>query len=217
MKRRNFLIGTAGAALGGSALLGSKPFTHVESRRYVSIRVTNDADAHLGMKTLDTPNNNFVNYNGNGDLHINVVEHDELELSGSAAPGEGADSDSFIYFDGLFELCSQGKADATVSYELPPPADRTIGDGGVAPTEGDGQVVAFYWISDDGGRVIVNDNEEVPLGECEAIGLRTVTNGMDGKTDAHLIDGEVVITATAPESGEPIEDGGGDHSNDAPE
>lgn len=225
MKRRNFLIGTAGTALGGSALLGSGTITCGESQRQVSIQVTNDADAYLRIELLDTPNsNNFVDYDENGDLYIDVVAHDGFEQPGIAALGEGVNSDSFIYFDGLFEFCNQGKADATVGYEYPSPEDRNVGDNGVSPTEDyDEQMVAFYYIADEedenpaGERVIIEEGNEIPLplDGCEEIGLRTVAKGMDGTTNAALVDGEVLITANAPEAEEPGEDEDGHGKDDA--
>jgi hypothetical protein len=213
MKRRNFLIGTAGTALGGSALLGSGAFTRVESQRQVSIAVANDANAYLGMKTLDTPNsNNYVSYDGNGHLTIDVGEHDDFD-GPDTQPGEGVNSDSFTWFDGMFELCNQGKAEANISYDLPSaPADRAYGDDFIAPDpDYDEQVVGFYYISeggddpgDQGDRIFVKEGQEVPLalGECREMGLRTVTKGVDATVDAPLIDGDVVVTANAPSAGE---------------
>ena len=73
MKRRNFLIGVGGTAIGGSALLGSGAFSRVESHRDVAIQVANDANAYLGLKLLDTPNsNNFVYYDDQGHLAIDI-------------------------------------------------------------------------------------------------------------------------------------------------
>ncbi|SDK20414.1 hypothetical protein SAMN05216226_1433 [Halovenus aranensis] len=213
MKRRNFLAGVAGTAIGGSALLGSGAFSRVESQRQVSIQVANDANAYLGLKLLDTPNsNNYVDYDEDGHLFINIADQAE-------GGGQGVNSDSFTYFDGMFELCNQGKAEADISYELPSaPADRAYGDDYTAPdSEYDEQVVTFYYIlegGDDpgsaGDRIMVQEGQEVPLalGECREMGVRTVTKGVDATVDAPLIDGEVVLTANSPEAGQ-VPDGGG--------
>jgi len=212
MQRRKFVIGLGATASGGAAALGTGAFSRVESQRQVSIQVATDANAYLGMVPMDTPNsNNYVSTDGDGHLTIDVGEHDDFD-GPDTQPGQGVNSDSFTWFDGMFQLCNQGKADAEISYELPdPPADRDFGGNWTAPEEGyDEQVVAFYYMNDDGERIIVTDDDTVPLpvGECEEIGLRTVTKGVDATTEAPLIDGEVVVTADAPGAGEPV--GGGD-------
>lgn len=208
MERRKFLIGTGALAAGGAAALGSGAFSRVESQRQVSIEVANDADAYLGFKLLDTPNsNNYVDYDENGHIYIDIADQ---------PIGDGVNSDSFTYFDGMFELCNQGKADATVSYELPaPPESRNIGDDWEAPDEDyDDQVVGFYYIADEddddetGTRVFVEEGQEVPLdlGDCVEMGVRTVTKGVDATNEDPLIDGEIVVTADAPGAGESTND-----------
>ena len=198
MKRRNFLIGVGGTAIGGSALLGTGAFSRVESQRQVAIEVANDADAYLGFQLLDTPNsNNYVDYDDDGHIFIDVAASDN--------GGYGVNSDSFTFFDGMFELCNQGKADADISYELPEPTHPSLGETWEAPDEDyDEQVVAFYYV-EDGERTIVEEGGEVPLelGDCVEIGVRTVTKGVDATTEEPLIDGEVVVTADSPEAGQP--------------
>jgi hypothetical protein len=207
MKRRNFLIGAGGIAIGGSALLGSGAFTRVESQRMVTVQVATDPNAYLGMSPIEgSPNSqNYASLDEQGHLTIDVGEHDDFDpVPGGAAPGEGVNSDSFTWFDDLFQLCNQGKQDVEVSYTLPDPPDArpNIPDDWTAPDpDYDEKVIAFYWINDDGERVIVDQEQKVPLplGECENIGLRTVTKGVDATIDAPLIDGEAVITAAVPE------------------
>ncbi|WP_418284688.1 hypothetical protein [Halorubrum sp. DTA46] len=218
MERRNFLIGMGSTAAGASALIGSGAFSRIESQRSVTIQVAEDANAYLGMRTLNTPNsNNFVGTDGNGHLEIDIGDFDPDGTNYEYQTGSGVNSDSFTYFDGLFELCNQGKADATISYALPESSPHTdVGNDWTAPdAEYDQQVVAFYYIDesrseaedgvDSGGRVIVNEGDTVDLalGECEEIGIRTVTKGVDATTGEALIDGEIVVTADAPEAGQP--------------
>ena len=123
----------------------------------------------------------------------------------------GVNSDSFTYFDDLFRLCNNGKADAEISYELPDVSDAghpSLDGSWEAPDpDYDEQVVAFYWVDGDGDRVIVDEGQTVPLplGECENIGLRTVTKGIDATQGSPLLDGTVVITADSPEAGEVID------------
>lgn len=206
MKRRNFLIGVGGAAIGGSAILGSGAFSRVESQRAVTIAVAADPDAYLGMSVIESSLNstNFVSLDENGHLEIDVGDFG-ADGSYDYDTGVGVNSNSFTYFDDMFRLCNQGKADAMISYELPdPPTDSAIGPDWEAPDpDYDEQVVAFYFVRDDGTRVIVEEGEEVPLpvGECDNVGLRTVTKGIDADI-GELVDGDVVITADSPGAGQ---------------
>ncbi len=214
MQRRKFLIASGALAAGGAAALGSGAFSKVESQRDVTIQVANDENAYLGLKPLNTPNsNNYVELDPNGHLKIDISEHDDF-AGPDTQPGEGVNSDSFTFFDGMFELCNQGKAEADISYELPEaPDDRAYGDDFIAPdSDYSEQVVTFYYISeggddpgDPGDRIMVQEGQTVPLplGECKEMGVRTVTKGVDATVDAPLIDGEVVVTAVSPEAGSP--------------
>jgi hypothetical protein len=214
MERRKFLIGTGALAAGGAAALGSGAFSKVEAQRQVSIQVATDRNAYLGFKSMDTPNSrNYFSYDGDGHAEIDIGKHDDFAPEqGGAKPGEGVNSDSFTYFDGLFKLCNQGKALAEVSYDLPPaPESRRYGDDYTAPEEGyDEQVVAFYYVqrNSDGevtNRRIIEEGEslELALGECSEIGVRTVTKGVDARNSDPLIDGEVTVTAVSEDAGSP--------------
>ena len=225
MERRKFLIGTGALAAGGAAALGSGAFSRVDAQRQVTIQVANDRNAYLGFKSMDTPNSrNYFSYDGEGHAEIDIGKIPEDEYEGQT--GAGVNSDSFTYFDGLFLLCNQGKADAQVSYDLPPaPENREYGDDYAPPDpdytlEEDGPVVAFYYVErNDAGEVnrrIISQGEplEVPLGECAEIGIRTLTKGVSARNDAPLIDGEVVVTATSPEAGDPSGSGSGGEGGD---
>ena len=193
MQRRKFLVGVGGTAIGGSALLGSGAFSRVESQRHVSIAVATDPDAYLGMSVIEGSLNseNYVGLDDKGHLYINIGENPN--------GGLGVNSDSFTYFDDLFRLCNQGKADAMISYALPE------GDWEAPHEDYDEQIVAFYWVDGAGERHIVQEGQEVPLpvGECENIGLRTVTKSINAVEQDTLFDDEIVVTADAPGAGEP--------------
>ena len=209
MKRRTILAGLGATALGGSALLGSGAFSRVESQRDVTVQVATDENAYLGMKPLDTPNsNNFVELDDDGHLTIDVGEHSDAadENRDVTEPAQGVNSDSFTFFDGMFDLCNQGKEAACLSYDLPEAPDaRAYGDDFIAPDpDYDQQVITFYYISEGGDdpgqagdRIMIQEGQSVPLplGECKEIGLRTVTKGVDATLDAPLVEGEAVVTA----------------------
>lgn len=185
MDRRKFLTGIGGVAVGGSALLGSGAFSRVESQRSVSIAVAEDPDAYLGLKPLDTPNSdNYVGLDDNGHLYVDIGENPN--------GGEGVNSNSRTWFDGLFEICNQGKEDACVYWEYGDDFDMR-----------DEAELFFYYDGDEdddpstSGRIDVEAGREVPLalGECVRIGLRTETFDVDGTDDDPLFDGEIQLTA----------------------
>ena len=198
MQRRNFLVGVGGAAIGGSALLGSGAFTRVESQRNVTIAVAADPDAYLGMSVIENSLNstNYVELDDNGHLEIDVGD--------SGNNGEGVNSNSFTYFDDLFRLCNQGKADAQISYELPDAGFDESGNWESPDEEYDEPIISFYFVREDGTRVFIEEGEDVLLevGECDNIGLRTVTKGVSAIDNDFLIDDEIVITADSPGAGE---------------
>ena len=144
MKRRNFLVGVGGTAIGASALVGSGAFSRVESQRMVNIEVAHDRDAYLGMDVIEGSANS-ENYVGHEDGHLYI------DIAAQGGYGDGVNSDSFTFFDDLFQLCNNGKADAIISYELPEPSHPSLGETWEAPDEDyDEQVVAFYWVDEEG-------------------------------------------------------------------
>jgi hypothetical protein len=226
MERRKFLIGTGALAAGGAAALGSGAFSRVESQRQVTIQTANDANAYLGLKTLDTPNsNNFAEYD-EGHLRIDIGDFG-ADGDYDYETGVGVNSDSFTWFDGMFEICNQGKAPIeSLYYTLPDgvPENSYVNSPGEDPDARPGgdspetvPTVAFYFKREDSGeRVILEPYEyygnsedvsvtELDLGNCEEVGVRTVTKGISSPST--LIDGDVVLTADAPAAGESESDG----------
>ena len=194
MERRKFLTGISGVAVGGSALLGSGAFSRVESQRSVSIAVAEDPDAYLGLKPLDTPNSqNYVALDDVGHLYIQIDgEGDQQEVGGDGPIGEGVNSDSRTWFDGMFQICNQGKEDACVSWEFSDDFEMR-----------DEAELYFYYDGDEDddpsteGRVDIEEGREVPLelGECARIGLRTETFDVDATDDDPLFTGEISLVA----------------------
>ena len=187
MKRRNFLVGVGGTAVGASALVGSGAFSRVESDRMVNIEVAADPDAYLGMSPIDTPNSqNYVELDDKG--------HIEIDIADQGGYGEGVNSNSNTYFDGMLELCNNGKADATISLDF---------DGEMA----DGATVIFYSHDEDGNvfdelELGSEDEASLGLGSCVLVGIKTETHSVNAKDEEELLDGTVTITADAPEAGE---------------
>ena len=204
MKRRNFLIGAGGIAIGGSALLGSGAFSRVESHRQVSVQVANDADAYLGLTPGDS---------ANGDNYVEEDEHGHVEITiaDSGNYGFGVNSNSITFFDDLLTVCNQGKEDAAVWFNPTPLGDPEEGGGAAAFYTGQAQGssgTSELVVAHTSGWAV-----DVPVGECRQIGLAVDTGkstldeieGIDAITDGQGIDVEKVDASDA-EGGEVLID-----------
>ncbi len=203
MDRRKFIVGVGGAALGGSAILGSGAFSRIESQRSVSISVAEDPDAYLGLDKCDTPNGSYAHLDGKGHLELLMNEdnphHPDDDL------GAGVNSNSITYFDRVFQIRNQGKEPACVwiqdheqwpriGIEFPgEPGEPVEGNVALQPP----RRVDFY-LEDDRDRSIIGQENAVGLlvGESICVGMLTRTHGLS-EDDVLLeeIDNEVVITA----------------------
>lgn len=191
MKRRNFLIGTGSAAMGGSALLGSGAFSLVESHRDVTIQVAEDPDAYLGLDKCSTPNGSYAHPDDNG--HLRIFMDDENPTIDGSPLGEGVNSNSITTFDRVFQICNQGKEEACVWI-----ADSD--DWPVVPDdekEGGERRVEFYLEDDPGQSVIGEENAiQLRLGQCVCIGIRVRTFGLeDGDELLDALDNQIKIVA----------------------
>ena len=185
MKRRNFLVGVGGTAVGGSALIGSGAFSRVESNRAVSIEVAKDPDAYLGLDRCDSKNSQ--NY-----AHLDENGHGYLEISDSGNGGEGVNSNSTTEFDDIFKVCNQGKADMNFQIDA---SGLEVRDGGVVEFYTNDTVIGSS--EHDEGQPV-----EIGLGDCLCIGVRTKTHGVDATVDEPLVDGQVTLVADAPGAGQ---------------
>jgi len=174
-------------------VIGTGAFSRVESHRNVTIQVAEDPDAYLGLKPLDTPNSrNYVALDDNGHLYVQIDgEGDQQGLDTDGPDGQGVNSDSRTWFDGMFEICNQGKEDACVSYEAPDDLGRD-----------DAELIFYYDGDTDGdpstsGRVDIDEGDPlpIPVGQCVEIGLRTETFDVDATDDEPLFDGDVTVIA----------------------
>jgi len=189
MKRRTFLIGTGGTALGGSALLGTGAFSRVESQRRVKIEVAEDPDAYLGLDGCpDSPNRSYTKIDGSGHLAVEMSPENPTEGGGT-----GVNSDSRTWFDRVFQLCNQGKQGICIwirDDEDWPRVPESFDD------EGDRRV--DFYLEDDPEQSIIGEENAIPLavGECVCIGIRTNTKGLtEGDQLLEDLDDEIVIHA----------------------
>ena len=183
MKRRNFLVGVGGTAVGASALVGSGAFSRVESDRAVDIEVATDEYAYLGMKPLgeDYPNSdNYVELDDKGHITIDIGENPHY--------GQGVNSNSKTWFDFMFELCNQGKDDVYISLD---DENAEIKDG----------AEIYFYSHDENGNELdsikLGSDDEAPLGlgSCQFIGIKTVTHSVYATGEDPLLTGEVQIQA----------------------
>ena len=192
MDRRKFLLGVGGTAIGGGALIGSGAFTRIESQRRVKIEVAKDPDAYLGLDGCpDSPNRSYTNIDGSGHLKIDMSPDNATD-----AGGKGVNSDSFTYFDDVFQICNQGKQKVGVWIDE---FDTLELDEAYAE---DYDAVDFYLNGDDEDSLVGSDNAfPLGVGECICVGIRTVTKGLE--EGDQLIEGdEIVINADADHLGE---------------
>ena len=189
MKRRNFLMGVGGTAIGGSALLGTGAFSRVESQRRAKIQVAKDTDAYLGLDgCADSPNRSYTNIDSNGHLEIDMSPDNPTD-----AGGQGVNSDSRTWFHDVYQICNNGKQEVCIwiaDDDNWPRVPENYDDAG-------DRRVGFY-LGDDPGQSLVGKDNQILLdvGECVCVGLRTNTKGL-GKGDQLLEDlgDEIVIVA----------------------
>lgn len=111
MERRKFLIGTAGTAIGTSALVGSGAFTQVDAERDVDVRVETDDSAYLGLGPCpDSPNSEYLGNDGSDGL-LTIELTDDNPVSGG---GTGINGDAYTLIDDLFQITNQGTQEVNV-------------------------------------------------------------------------------------------------------
>ena len=187
-------------AAGASALIGSGAFSRVESHRSVRVQVASDSDAYLRMAPIEESENstNYVEEDDNGHLEIDIAD--------SGEDGHGVNSNSLTFFDDLFEVCNQGKADARFYIDT---SDLETGDGDIAFYTGTASGSSGDSDLDEIGDELGDGEEiEIEVGEnCVNVGLLVDTGkgseltDPDGTVNAtevdELVDGEVTIVADA--------------------
>ena len=201
MERRKFLLGVGGSAIGGGALLGSGAFTRIQSQRRVKIEVARDPDAYLGLDACPgSPNASYTNIDDSGHLEIDMSPENPTEVG-----GQGVNSDSFTYFDDVFQICNQGKQKVGIwiDDEDWPMVDDDNLDGDYS--DYDGMPRVDFYIDGNEDDSIVGAENAFPLGvgQCVCIGLRTLTKGLK-EEDQLLSDigDEIVINADADNRGD---------------
>ena len=198
MERRKFLIGIGSASVGGSALLGSGAFTKVRSQRRAKIEVAEDPDAYLGLDGCPgSPNESYTDFDEDGHLEIEMspLNEQSFEQNPESDLGLGVNSDSFSWFDDVFEICNQGKQPVCVwlNYSINPELDPVPEDYQGEPR------IRFYYLDEDGSRRGlrgVGNAISLEVGECVCVGIRTMTKGLSAG-DQIIENDEVIVNADA--------------------
>jgi len=223
MERRKFLIGIGSATVGGSALLGSGAFTRVESQRRVNIQVAEDPDAYLGLdKCEGSPNGSYTHLDEDG--HLAVEMSPDNPTIGETPLGSGVNSDSFSWFDEVFEICNQGKQPVCVWIEAEPNPELPEPPENASPrvrfyTRNPSEVNALQNHDGHGSgghrrrcrrrqRNCLHIDSENPIalgvGQCICVGIRTRTRGLSAG-DQLLENDEIIIHADANADCDPTE------------
>ena len=107
MNRRKFVISAAGAAIGGSVLVGSGAFTSVEADRQVEINVADDSDAFLAFERA---REEYIGEAEDGRLVISLGEPTTDE------GGEGFNDRGLTRVDDIVNIVNQGTQPAAVGF-----------------------------------------------------------------------------------------------------
>jgi len=129
MNRRRFVLGLGALAGGGAATVGTGAFSSVEAQRNISVTVSDDANAQLGIQPTDEPSGNYVDTTPNDALAIDLTASNNNVGSGIAG-GEGLNANAITEIADVFEIRNQGAQ--TVEVTATPLAYLETDSGAVA-------------------------------------------------------------------------------------
>ena len=180
--KRKIIATLGGLSAVGGAAVGTGAFSRVESQRGVSIQVAGDADAYLGLEPAeDSPNSSYTSFDKKGHLQIEMSEATEDTI------GDGVNSNSITYFETVFQITNQGKAEIDVWIEH------------------DSKYVTF----EIDGAAIEAPEESVSLdvGESETVDIVVNTRQEPVPADGDVLLEQVVIYADTDGEGAPPDTG----------
>lgn len=171
MKRRTVLGLVGGFALGSTAIVATSAVTRVESQRQVTVAVSSDPTAYVGMDECPEPDSN--DDGPHVDVRIDEKGHLEIEITDVEASRKNE-------FPSVFQVCNFGKDDAGVWIEAEDNPELDNGDR-----------VQFFLADDPDNRVDSGANAVVlPVGECTCIGILADARGLE---DVQLLKGDEVV------------------------
>lgn len=175
MNRRKFVAGLGALAASGGAAIGTGAFTSVTANRTVSVNVSDEAQAYLGIEQGPAPNGDFASEaSGTGEVAMDFNDSITTDPEGS---GTGVGQDSTYDFDAVFTVSNQGTQ--TVYTEI---TDVTYAGGYNNDDDNDGDddgVTIEFYVVDGGSREVINGSNaslELGVGSSADIGVRIKTS-----------------------------------------
>ena len=161
MQRRKFLIGAAGTAIGGSALVGSGAFDLVTAEREVDVNVAGDESAYLALEALDDA---YADGTGSGTL--------ELDFSGDLAEqnGNGVNDEAVSVFLDLFKLENQGTETIQVTVATADDASGSPQASGYTDDDLNNPILSFDEQEGDGSGFLGEGELTGPNGHVVSLG-----------------------------------------------
>ncbi|WP_178916370.1 VWA domain-containing protein [Natronomonas gomsonensis] len=167
MERRKFLIGVGGASLGSGALVGSGAFSAMRAERPVSIQVSEDPGALVGLdRCPGSDNAKYAGVDDDGELFVDISEKPN--------EGDGVNGDSVYLFHEVFRVCNQSDHSICLWVEREngwPEVDS-------GPSKGDPRVDFYLGADPDDSILGASNGHELDSGDCVCIGIKTNTVGL---------------------------------------
>ena len=104
MQRRKFIAGIGSLAAGGAAAVGTGAFASVEATRSVSVNVSGDESAYLGLNETSP----YAEMSG---------KQLQLNFDDNGNGGKGINADSVSTFDGVFKMVNNGPNDLDITID----------------------------------------------------------------------------------------------------
>ncbi|WP_080510505.1 hypothetical protein [Halorubrum coriense] len=115
MQRRKFVVGLGALASGSAAAVGTGAFTSVTADRSVTVSVTGDESAYLGMDAEGSTNGAYANESGDdGDLSINFDDLSNGDDLTETSGGSGVNPSAVTTAEDVFRITNQGTQEVEV-------------------------------------------------------------------------------------------------------
>ena len=177
MNRRDLLIGLGTAAVGTSAIMGTSAFTTVSSPRQVTIQVSEDSEALVG---LDAGDPDVVKQNDGGELEITTEDFGAFNEDATVEIGNIDDPSDTPAFTVTNNFDIDDDVDVTLDLQ-----DFDTGD-----------LTLHYEMNSDSDNFDSNGDTTETLGSTEEIDV-----AIEIDTEENDLSGDIEITAEPTEAG----------------
>lgn len=195
MNRRKVICGAGTLLVGSVTTLSTGAFTSVSADRDITINVSGDSDALLGLNPNNLDNSAYATESG-GTVRVDISD-----TLGRDFDGEGVSPFALTEIEEMIEVTNQGTQEIAVVVESSSPSLSSL----------DGDFELFATDPDDGTNTRANlrlgteikDSQVIGPGQSFALGLEVDTTGKDDEALNNLEDDitglNVTITASAEE------------------